>query len=668
MLGLTRLAIAIGLLVLLVFGIITLFKTIAAPSLDAKGPKDGALLGPAALAKLRFSAKGNAANLDHQKWSLDGKPVKPRAGKTLIVYRPRKLKEGKHTFEIVATGGFLGASTTKSWNFTVDTTAPKLKLDQPVISYASKPVLAKGTITEDAVLKANRRHVAIEDGSWKISYAAPPSGAVVLTATDKVGNSSRWRMPITVVPREPSKPIRAVHMSADAWASSTLRNGVLQMIDDGKINAVELDLKDESGVIGWPAPGVNRYGAVRDIYNLKDAVQQLHAKGVRVIGRLVAFRDPIAAQSAWNAGKRDEVIQAPDGSMYASDYGGFTNFSNPQVRQYNIAIAVAAAKLGVDDILYDYIRRPDGPIETMAFPGLKGAAERSIASFAGETRKALRPYKTFLGASVFGIAATHPEDVAQDIPMMARDLDYVSPMVYPSHWGPGEYDVADPNSQPYDIVNRSLADFERLVKGTGSRVVPWLQDFSLGVDLRPDPGVRPDSRRAGGRRERVPAVGSGGDLHGRRDLRDGEDAGYRHGQGSLAAEGRPGTSVPRLHDPRRGPADGAGRAEPRGKRPAERARPDPGADAPSDLERRVERLRPERERVPRRAPAAVEGRIRADHRIGAREREDRHRQGPPSRRHDLRRRHEVPVRAPPGRERRPGHRRRDHDGLRPEAS
>ena len=332
MLGLTRLAIAIGLLVLLVFGIITLFKTIAAPSLDAKGPKDGALLGPAALAKLRFSAKGNAANLDHQKWSLDGKPVKPRAGKTLIVYRPRKLKDGKHTFEIVATGGFLGASTTKSWNFTVDTTAPKLKLDQPVISYASKPVLAKGTITEDAVLKANRRHVAIEDGSWKISYAAPPSGAVVLTATDKVGNSSRWRMPITVVPREPSEPIRAVHMSADAWASSTLRNGVLQMIDEGKINAVELDLKDESGVIGWPAPGVNRYGAVRDIYNLKDAVQQLHAKGVRVIGRLVAFRDPIAAQSAWNAGKRDEVIQTPDGAAVRGDYGGFTNFANPQVR------------------------------------------------------------------------------------------------------------------------------------------------------------------------------------------------------------------------------------------------------------------------------------------------------------------------------------------------
>src|SRR5260370_19266348 len=54
-------------------------------------------------------------------------------------------------------------------------------------------------------------------------------------------------------------------------------------------------------------------------------------------------------------------------------------------------------------------------------------------------------------------------------------------MVCPSHWAPGEYGVANPNAEPYDIVFRSLQDFEKDVKGTGARVVPWLQDFSLGV-------------------------------------------------------------------------------------------------------------------------------------------------------------------------------------------
>jgi peptidoglycan/xylan/chitin deacetylase (PgdA/CDA1 family) len=166
------------------------------------------------------------------------------------------------------------------------------------------------------------------------------------------------------------------------------------------------------------------------------------------------------------------------------NYGGFGNFADPQVRKYNIAIAVAAAKLGVDDILYDYIRRPDGDLSTMTFPGLKGsdteaAAERSITSFLAETQRALAPYHTFLGASVFGIAATYPEQIAQNIPMMSKHLDYVSPMVYPSHWGAGEYDVASPDTQPYDIVYRSLKDFVRLTKGTGARVVPWLQDFTL---------------------------------------------------------------------------------------------------------------------------------------------------------------------------------------------
>ena len=73
----------------------------------------------------------------------------------------------------------------------------------------------------------------------------------------------------------------------------------------------------------------------------------------------------------------------------------------------------------------------------------------------------------------------------EEVRAMARNVDYIAPMVYPSHWGPGEYDVASPNAQPYDIVFRSLADFRKQTKGTGARVVPWLQDFSLGVAYGP---------------------------------------------------------------------------------------------------------------------------------------------------------------------------------------
>jgi hypothetical protein len=53
-------------------------------------------------------------------------------------------------------------------------------------------------------------------------------------------------------------------------------------------------------------------------------------------------------------------------------------------------------------------------------------------------------------------------------------------MVYPSHWGPGEYGVPDPLRQPAAIVAASLADFHRIVAGSGAAVVPWLQDFDAG--------------------------------------------------------------------------------------------------------------------------------------------------------------------------------------------
>jgi hypothetical protein len=277
-----------------------------------------------------------------------------------------------------------------------------------------------------------------------------------------------------------------VHVTAYGWADNTLRQGVMALVRAHKINSVELDLKDEAGEIGWNAqvPLARQMHSALAIYDLGKAVRQLHAQGVRVIGRLVCFRDPIHAAAAWKAGRKDEVVQTPDGGPYAG-YGGFTNFANAAVRRYNIDIAVAAANLGVDEILYDYVRRPDGPLSSMVFPGLKGTPEQGIVRFLAESEAALAKTKALVGASVFGVAATRPTEVAQDIPAMARHVDYVAPMLYPSHWGPGEYDVSDPNGSPYEIVNRSMADFVRQVRGTGARVMPWLQDFSLGRDYGP---------------------------------------------------------------------------------------------------------------------------------------------------------------------------------------
>ncbi|MGE5690873.1 MAG: putative glycoside hydrolase [Pseudomonadota bacterium] len=452
----------------------------ARADLRAGGP--AGTVGRAALPSLAFWAEADGAT---QTWTLDGRPVTPAREGTRVVLRPHGLADGRHTL-VVRADRRLRRASSRTFHFTVDTTPPRLRLDAPAVARRGRPLAVAGTLEPGATLAVDGRSVAVDaDGGFALRAPSPPA-RLVLTTTDGAGNRSRWRVPVTIVPRRPTQPVRAVHVTAYAWADRDLREGVLALVRAGKINAVELDLKDEAGEIGWnaPVPLGRRIGAVRRVYDLEAAVDRLHREGVRVIGRLVCFRDPIHAKAAWAAGRRDDVVQASGGGPY-SGYGGFTNVASPAVRRYQIDVAVAAAALGVDEILYDYVRRPDGPLSTMVFPGLKGTPERAIVEFLRETRAALGDRDVLLGASVFGVAATRPKEVAQDIPAIAREVDYVAPMVYPSHWGPGEYDVADPNASPYEITRRSVADFVRLARGTGARIVPWLQDFSLGRTYGP---------------------------------------------------------------------------------------------------------------------------------------------------------------------------------------
>src|SRR3546814_9747922 len=93
--------------------------------------------------------------------------------------------------------------------------------------------------------------------------------------------------------------------------------------------------------------------------DLAEAVATIEEHGARVIGRIVAFRDPVYAQAAWDAGRKDEVLQTPDGGMLSS-YGGYTNYVHPAVQKYNLDLALEAVDAGAHDILWDYIHRPEG--------------------------------------------------------------------------------------------------------------------------------------------------------------------------------------------------------------------------------------------------------------------------------------------------------------------
>lgn len=397
------------------------------------------------------------------------------------------LADGEHTLTVTAERGFPFRSLTVSREFSIDTTPPSVEVLSP-----TEPVPINASVTVRAHVDDDSATVTIDgqevtpdtDGNVERSYPEIPDANVVIVATDGLGNETTVAVPIELaLPGAPgAPPMVGVHASGWTWTTPVLKDPIMEMVDAGLINTVQLDLKDEAGDIWYDTKVelAHEIGAVTVLWDLETVVEELHAKGVRVVGRIVNFRDPRMANYAVESGNMDWVIQNPDGSAYGQ-YGGFTNPFNEDVREYNIALAEEAASLGVDDILYDYVRRPD-TLQELVYPGADGTPSDAIVSFLADTAPRVKAQGARLGASVFGIAATRPEEVAQDIPRMAGEVDYVAPMVYPSHWGPGEYGVDNPNAQPYDITFRSLEEFVRLTDGTGAHVVSWLQDFSLGVD------------------------------------------------------------------------------------------------------------------------------------------------------------------------------------------
>lgn len=473
------------------------------PSVTLEGLDAGAVIGgpelSGATAVLRTEAPERLGNATV---AVDGDPIQAAFGADGSVTVPLDgLADGRHVLAVTQEQSLLAPAVEERWRFTVDTAPPTIDLEPVDVAVGDEPLTVSGHTTESATVEINGEAAeSSPDGAFRARIDGSQAESIRVRATDPVGNTATVETATAWVPsRSDVERINGVHVSIWGWASDQLREPILRMAEQGRINTVQLDLKDESGQVAYDTDVAlaEKIGADLGAWDLEEAVAELHARGVRVVGRIVAFADPVLSHYAWEAGNRDMVLQRPRGTMFAGKYAGFTSFAHPRVRQYHYDLAEEAVRAGVDDILWDYIRRPEGPEGEYYFGGLdEGTSpEESIVSFLAEADEIISHYGAGHGASVFGIAATRPTQIAQDIPAMAPHLDYVSPMVYYSHWGPGEYGVPDPNADPYAITHRSLQDFVKAVEGTRARVVPWLQDFQLGGP-HGEPQVRAQLRAA----------------------------------------------------------------------------------------------------------------------------------------------------------------------------
>lgn len=279
---------------------------------------------------------------------------------------------------------------------------------------------------------------------------------------------------------------RAVYVSLNVLSSSRF-DDILEMVDGTHLNALVIDYKDD---VGWlltksaTAARLNPVANDKAKYNdISDLIKKLKAKHIYLIARIVTFKDPIFARThpekAILDKRNGKIFKSGDGLMWASPH-------DSDFRAYNLGLAKEAAAAGFNEIQFDYIRFPDVSHDldrNLNYRNTDGTSKaETIQSFLLQAHRELSPLKVYLAADVFGLVTTTRDDmrIGQYWEAVSNAVDFICPMMYPSHYANHSYGLNVPDRYPYELIQRGLRYAINRNENLESpaKIRPWLQGFT----------------------------------------------------------------------------------------------------------------------------------------------------------------------------------------------
>jgi hypothetical protein len=371
-----------------------------------------------------------------------------------------------------------------------------------------------------------------------IKQAAAISAIPAVTATAQVAPAD-----VYVPPQKLSNPpeiIKAVYVTGYSAGSQKYLDYLSSLFKSTQINAVVVDIKGSSGAVSYAsgAADVKKYnlynGAVKDIDTL---VKFFHDQNIYVIGRIAVFEDPVYAKARPELAiynKNDTTDLSNPVLWQDNNKLAWMDPTSKDVWDYNISLAKDAFYHGFDEVNFDYVRFPsDGKTGNMGFPVWDGKtlmAEKikEFFTYVHENLAGDPPlpgtqasaWRGKISVDLFGQTTTNTDDmgIGQIIENAFENFDYVSPMVYPSHYINGFMGFANPADHPYEIIKyemgtalereqaflsflqaspvenkTSVATAPNAPQTLGApaptpvvvslaKFRPWLQDFRMGAD------------------------------------------------------------------------------------------------------------------------------------------------------------------------------------------
>jgi len=288
-------------------------------------------------------------------------------------------------------------------------------------------------------------------------------------------------------PNNPRVEARGIYLTKYS-ASNDRLDKLIEMTKRTKINTFVIDVKDDNGHMLFStkaaekySPEANKYVTVKDIAAL---MKKLKENNIYTVARIVSFKDPTYTKQHTDRAiiykDSGKPFTNSDGLIWASAYDRI-------LWEYNLEVSKEAAKAGFNEIQFDYVRFPasdGGKLDkALDYRNTKGESKpQAIQDYLKYAREQLAPLNVYISADIYGLVGSVADDMSlgQYWEAVSNMVDYVCPMMYPSHYANATYGLSVPDAYPYETVFNSAKDSAARNKNieTPAVIRPWIQDFT----------------------------------------------------------------------------------------------------------------------------------------------------------------------------------------------
>lgn len=289
----------------------------------------------------------------------------------------------------------------------------------------------------------------------------------------------------------PEDGVKGIFVTGYSAAGQKM-DSLVNMLNDTDLNSMVIDVKDDHGNLLMPLGSdvelINE--STQEVIDPETLMNTMEENDIYPIARVVVFKDTKLATA------RPELSFTQNGEVWKN--GRNESFVNPyerEVWEYNVEVAKQAAKLGFKEIQFDYVRFPEGfenrdeelnysrgEYADSELNNIKSRVE-AVTDFVSYANQELQPYDVDVSVDIFGYAATVEETpgIGQNFSRISENVDVISAMIYPSHWGVGSLGIDRPDLEPYNVVDQYMTYENDIFAELGEEAPtsrPWLQDFT----------------------------------------------------------------------------------------------------------------------------------------------------------------------------------------------